>query len=239
MQFSYCMQKHIKTLTIYFNTEITYSEIPLFRGAVLQALDHNAPLLFHNHTGADTFRFSYPLIQYKRLHGKAALTCIEEGVDEVGQLMMNTSGRMNIGQREVECSVEKVQPARILVQTWNHSSCYKLHRWLPLNTKNYHLYQSMDNDNERMALLEQILKGNLLSMLKGLDIRIETELTVKITNLSEPYIIHNKGVAMMAFNADFSSNLSIPNNLGIGKNASIGYGVVHQIKNKNEYTNEN
>ena len=43
----------------------------------------------------------------------------------------------------------------------------------------------------------------------------------------------------MAFNADFSSNLSIPNNLGIGKNASIGYGVVHQIKNKNEYTNEN
>jgi hypothetical protein len=38
---------------------------------------------------------------------------------------------------------------------------------------------------------------------------------------------------MMAFNADFISNLSIPNNLGIGKNASIGCGVVHQVKKEN------
>ena len=39
---------------------------------------------------------------------------------------------------------------------------------------------------------------------------------------------------MLAFNADFKCNLTIPNNLGIGKNASIGYGVVHLMKKDKE-----
>ena len=41
----------------------------------------------------------------------------------------------------------------------------------------------------------------------------------------------------MAFNADFKCNLSIPNNLGIGKNASIGYGIVHQVKKDKDSNN--
>ena len=78
-------------------------------------------------------------------------------------------------------------------------------------------------------------------MLKGLDIHLEKELLVKITQLSDPYLIYNKGVGMMAFNADFISNLSIPNNLGVGKNASIGCGVVHQEKKviKDKENNDN
>ena len=78
--------------------------------------------------------------------------------------------------------------------------------------------------------LENILKGNLLSMLKGLDIHLEQELVLRITELSEPFLLNNKGVKLMAFNADFKCNLSIPNNIGIGKNASIGFGTVTEIK---------
>ena len=70
-------------------------------------------------------------------------------------------------------------------------------------------------------------------MLKGLDIHLEQELLVKITQLSDPYIVYNKGIGMTAFNADFNCNLTIPNNVGIGKNASIGYGIVHLEKNNN------
>ena len=91
---------------------------------------------------------------------------------------------------------------------------------------------------EKIAFLENILKGNLLSMLKGLDIHLEKELILKITKLSEPYLQYNKGVKMMAFNADFKCNLSIPNNLGIGKNASIGNGTVHQLQEGKD-NNEN
>jgi hypothetical protein len=113
-----------------------------------------------------------------------------------------------------------------------------LNRWLPLNAKNYLLYKSTEDENERKAMLENILKGNLLSMLKGLGIHLEDELLVRITQLSDSYIIYNKGIALMAFNANFTSNLSIPNNLGIGKNASIGCGIVHQEKPHKTETKE-
>ena len=228
------MPKYIRTLTITYDTEISYKEIPLFRGAVLKSMGDKANLLFHNHTGDETFRYAYPLIQYKRLGGKASMVCVEEGADFIGQFLSESDGTLKIGQREVNCNACRVTPVRLLVQTWKAPFKYHLNRWLPLNAKNYRIYQMTDDENERRILLENILKANLLSMLKGLGIHLEDELLVMISELSEPYILYNKGIGMMAFNADFTSNLSIPNNLGIGKNASIGFGVVHQERNNKE-----
>lgn len=222
------MAKYIRTLIVFYDTEISYKEIPLFRGAVLASLGDKASLLYHNHTGANTFRYSYPLIQYKRIGSKAAIVCVGEGTDVIGQFLTETSGQMIIGQREVKCNISRVIPAKVLVQTWQKTFAYHLRRWLPFNPKNYMLYQTTDNADERKVLLEKILKGNLLSMLKGLGIFLENELFVEITQQSDSYIIYNKGIALMAFNVDFISNLSLPNSIGIGKNASIGCGVVHQ-----------
>ena len=121
------------------------------------------------------------------------------------------------------------------VQLWKTSFTYDLKRWLPLNGKNYHLYQLAENDQEKKELLEKILRGNLLSMLKGLNIFVEEELTVRIVFQDKPHIIYYQGIALMSFNIKFESNLSIPNNIGIGKNSSIGYGVIHQEqKDKNK-----
>lgn len=232
------MAKYIKVLTVTYNTEISYKEIPLFRGAVLHSMGDSANLLYHNHTGKNTFRYSYPLIQYKRIGGKATIVCIEEGTDVIGQFLSETTKPIRIGAREAKCETGKILPAKILMQTWNHPFSYQIFRWLPLNKENYRKYQETEGIIEKVSLLEGILKGNLLSMLKGLDIYLDNELTLKITNLSEPYILHNKNVALMAFNADFNCNLSMPDNVGIGKNASIGYGVIHR-KKKEEQHKEN
>lgn len=226
------MSNNIRILTVQFNADINYKEIPLFRGAVLKSMGDKANLLYHNHTGKDTFRYSYPLIQYKRLGGKAVIVCIEEGADIIGQFFSENTGHLHIGERIVKCNVMKMVPAKILVQIWKTSFKYHISRWLPLNTKNYLQYQKLEGMIEKVSLLEGILKANLLSMLKGLGIYIEEEINVSITNLSDSYIIYNKRVAMMAFNADFICNLSIPNNIGIGKNASIGYGVIYQNRNE-------
>ena len=233
------MAKYIRTLTVTFDTDISYKEIPLFRGAVLKSMGDKANLLYHNHSGAETFRYSYPLIQYKRLGGKASIVCIEEGADAIGQFLSEMTDSIMIGEREVKCNTDRLMPSKLLVQTWQSSFLYQVFRWLPLNKENYIRYQTAEGLIEKIAILENILKGNLLSMLKGLDIFLEGELIVKITNLSEPYILHNKGVALMAFNADFNCNLSIPNNIGIGKNASIGYGVIHQKKKEVQQKEDN
>lgn len=227
------MAKYIRTLTIQTDAEIHQKEVPLFRGAVISSLGDHANLLFHNHIGDDKLRYTYPLIQYKRIGKKAAIVCIEEGVDLIGQFLTETSDKLKIGNREIEWNTRRIQPARLLIQTWEDAFDYHISRWLPLNSKNYQQYQNTEGLVEKIALLENILKGNLLSMLKGLDIHLEQELIVRITQLSDPYILYNKGIGMTAFNADFKCNLTIPNHVGIGKNASIGYGIVHLEKKDN------
>jgi hypothetical protein len=218
--------------------EIRQKEVPLFRGAVLKSMGDQADLLYHNHVGNDKLRYSYPLIQYKRIGGKAAIVCIEDGVDLIGQFLTRADGSMTIGTREITFSTSRIQPARLLIQTWEDAFDYHVTHWLPLNAKNYQIYQATETVIERVMLLENILKANLLSMLKGLGIHLEQELLVKITQLSDPYVLYNKGIGMTAFNVDFCSNLSIPNNVGIGKNASIGYGIVHlERKDKNNHNN--
>ena len=233
------MAKYIRTLTVLTDAEIQQKEVPLFRGAVINCLGEKANILFHNHLEENKLRYSYPLIQYKRLGGKAAVVCVDEAVDLIGQFLTEANGTLKIGEREVSWQTCRIQPARLLIQTWEQPFRYHISRWLPLNSKNYQVYKSIEGVVERVAFLENILKGNLLSMLKGLSIHLEQELLVKITEISEPYLLYNKGVKLTAFNADFNCNLTIPNNVGIGKNASIGFGVVHLEKETKEVKQNN
>ena len=78
------MQNDIHILVIRFKNEISLLEIPFFRGAILHALHGEANVLFHNHVDESSFRYSYPLIQYKRIQGKAAIVCLKEGTEAIG-----------------------------------------------------------------------------------------------------------------------------------------------------------
>ena len=73
----------VKLLIIQFNNTIERKEIPLFRGAVIEAVKDSDNILFHNHLG-DGFRYAYPLIQYKRLQKRATIVCINEGTNSIG-----------------------------------------------------------------------------------------------------------------------------------------------------------
>ncbi len=224
------MAKYIRTLTIYYDTDISYKEIPLFRGAVLKSLGDKANVLYHNHTGEDTFRYSYPLIQYKRLNGKATVVCIEEGIELVGQLLSDFYSMINLGQRETECKVMQVLSSKDLIQLSNTSKEYHLHQWLPLNAKNYKQYQNTDDLIEKIKIIERVLIGNILSFLKGVDIHLEDQLFVHITDILSQKVITYKEVKLMAFDVKFKANISLPSYIGIGKNASIGNGILTEIK---------
>ena len=42
----------------------------------------------------------------------------------------------------------------------------------------------------------------------------------------------------MAFDIEFVTNMSLPDYIGIGKNASIGYGVITHVRNETVMINE-
>jgi hypothetical protein len=231
------MKDTIHILIVLFKNRIEQREVPLFRGAVIHALQDTPNLLYHNHT-EEGFRYAYPLIQYKRIHGQAAIVCIKEGSEAIGQFFANASRQLSIGTREVVMEIESVRAHQILVQPWNSTFGYRIRCWLPLNADNYHKYQFVSSLSERIAMLEKILIGNLLSFAKGINLYVEQPVTCSITSLSTPYPILHKGIKLMAFDVECRSNLSIPDYVGIGKNASMGCGVIRRMGKKEESKDE-
>lgn len=220
------MVKEIRTLTVLYHTKLKNYEIQLFRGAVLKSLGNKANVLYHNHTGEDTFRYAYPLIQYKRLNGEAAIVCVEEGADIIGQFLKETSEPLMLGDREVTFEVEKVIPEKTAVGVTEMPITYRLYQWLPLNSKNYEQYKETENLVEKIQILERVLAGNIISFLSGVGAYLDDKFDVHVTNITNQKLMTYKKVKLMAFDIEFKANLSLPSYVGIGKNASIGNGVL-------------
>ena len=147
------MEKTIRSLTVLYKTNIKDNEVHLFRGAVLKSMSERANVLYHNHIGEKTFRFSYPLIQYKSLNCKAAITCVDEGTDIIGQFFTETTEPLMIGHRQTKLEVEKVIPEKTTIQVTDLQEPYELHQWLPLNSKNYEQYQHAESMVDKIQIL--------------------------------------------------------------------------------------
>ena len=117
------------------------------------------------------------------------------------------------------------------VLTENADSHYRLRSWLPLNSENYKQYQESESLVERIQILERVLVGNILSFLKGVDIYLEEQLAVHVTDITGQRAVTYKKVKLMAFDIEFKANIQLPQYIGIGKNASIGCGVLTKITN--------
>lgn len=230
--------KRIRVLTVKYTADIAQHEVPLFRGAVNAAMGGEANILFHNHKDDNSLRYSYPLVQYKRIGGKAAMVCISSGTDVIGQFLATDSDIMILGDRQVRLEIESIVPRQLMVQTWNSKFAYNLRRWIPLNAGNYKNYQKCDSLTEKIGLLEKILIGNLLSLAKGLEINVTEQIEVKIKKIEEPYAVKNKNIKLLAFDIEFVSNMSIPDFVGLGKNASIGFGIVTQKTERRKKDNK-
>ncbi len=220
-----------RTLTIRFANPLRPHEVPLLRGAVINALRHKLTLF---HTGADTLRYSYPLIQYKVLNGQAAMVCLNEGADAVGEFFASGNYDVRLGERAATLVVDRIEPRQWQVQVWDQMFGYRLWRWLPLNGENYRQWQADESPAARAALLQRVLTGNILSLAKGLGIGLEAPVKAAITSMDEPRSTVAKGVRMLTVNATFTTNVSLPLQAGLGKHASLGYGVVSRLKNKTQ-----
>ncbi len=218
----------IPVLTIIFDNEISQIEIPMFRGAIISKVTAEYTL-FHNHTD-DGFRYRYPLIQYKRIGGKAAIVCIGEGADAIGQFFANADFDLQIGNRSATFKVCKVEPNRVLIQPWEQIFKYTCRKWLPLNKENYEQYKNLEGVAERALFLQKILIGNILSMCTGLGIHIEKNIECSVTNISETNVYKYKGVLMTGFDIEFKTNMLMPDYIGLGKGVSLGFGMIKQIK---------
>ena len=219
----------IPTIVIQFNNEIEPQAIPFFRGAVIASLEKK-DILFHNHD-EDKLRYSYPLVQYKRIHKKAAVMGVGKGIEAISQLLSAGDFHYQIGNEKVGMQIQAVNAYdNEIILTENADNRYRIQNWLPLNTDNYKQYQETDNMVDRIHILERVLIGNILSFLKGVGIHMEDQIVLSITNITSQHAVTYKNVKLMGFDIEFKTNITFPQYIGIGKNASVGCGVISIIK---------
>lgn len=220
--------KKVKYLTIRFKNEIGLREIPKFRGAVIECAGREH-LLFHNHAG-EGLRYAYPLIQYKRIGNKAGLVCLEDGVHEVHAFFQGRPQTLRLGEREITPEVERLQMNEITLQAWDKLFSYRLSNWLALKQENYAAYQAMPGEAERRRFLSTILRGNLLSLAKGLGWYVDREIRVELQHVSPLRLMTYKNTHLSAFDLRFRTNVWLPEFVGLGKGAALGFGMVQKDK---------
>lgn len=213
-------------LNIRFENEILFHEIPAFRGAIISKVPSEITL-FHNHID-DGLRYRYPLIQYKRINGKAAILCIGVGTEAIGNFFAGADFNLSIGQRQENFSIESVKAEQWTIQSWDKTFNYTIRKWLPFNSENYKEFIALDGVVEKTAKLEKLLIGNILSMCTGLNVHMEKEISCKITEILDSKIYTFKGVKMQSFDLSFKSNVYLYDYIGLGKGVSHGFGVVKQ-----------
>jgi hypothetical protein len=234
------MPEHVKTIKIVivqFNLPIRNEDLPHFRGAVIETTKRNNDL-FHNHT-RDGVIYRYPRIQYKKIKGKAALVCFEEGTEAIHEFFSNTDWSLRLGEAQHEIRVEEIKARQFNTGVWETRFNYRMTNWLPLNQENYHKYQQTESLSGKTVILEKALLGNLLTFIEGMGIETDKKITAIITRIAREKVLMYHGQLMQSYDLHFSTNVSVPNYASLGKGASIGYGVVMQeMKGKTDKPEE-
>lgn len=223
--------KKIRILEIIFSPEIKGWQINLFRGAIANKVGRDS-VLFHNHT-TNGYRYKYPFIQYKRLQKKAAIVCVEQGVDEIYKLFNQPDWKMNLNGDEFEMKIEKLNVNAFNLNVWDKMFSYRIFNWLALNPENHKKFSQTDSLIERIGILEDLLTANILSFAKGVEwyLDIDKKIEVKITEIIDEKVKRYKNMPRVAFDVEFKTNVFIPQHIGLGKAASHGYGVVYKVMN--------
>ena len=223
------MENSIKLLIVKFKNQLTHDEVKYFRGAVIRSLPEK-DVLFHNH-GEEGLRYAYPLIQYKRIQNCAAIVCLNEGTEVIGDFFSTYQPHFMIGNHPVNMKIDRLSPVfSAIAQTDKQMMTYRLTRWLPLNGKNYSVYHQLEGIAERVLFLEKILVANILACTKGLHIHLEKQLVCKIQHIADSYPVTPKGIRFMAFDLTFTANIALCDYICLGKNASMGCGPLAQVQ---------
>lgn len=214
--------------TALFKNQISDDEIPFFRGAMIRLSGDDT--LFHNHNG-DGFNYIYPLVQYKRIKGCGAVIGINQGAEAVERLFGTESTfQCQLGNRNVGLELASIRTESLFSCCGESDNTYRIRYWLPLNCDNYKEYQQTKGLIERIAILEKILVGNVLSFGKGIGIHFDFPVTCCIIELENPGLSRYKEVELMSFSAVFQCNVFLPEYIGLGKSSSVGYGIVNCIR---------
>lgn len=224
----------IKIVTLNYEIE---DKLPVRYGHKLRGYFANnfKEILFHNHYDDGGYRYGYPLIQYKIIHGQPFVLGINKGGELIAEHFLSID-RLVLGGKEYYTPGGQLSVDSEVVRINNdyEMPIYKytfITPWLGLSQENYRTYKNKYIDKsqkERMDFLKSIITGNILSFASEIDWWIEEEVNIvpSLSNISVKF----KGEDMIGFTGFFYSNVYLPENIGLGKSTSRGFGTIIREK---------
>ncbi len=222
------MDNAINIGTLHFKERLTLSQARQLRGAVVSLVgrDH---LLFHNHNEEGGLRYGYPMVQYKSLDGHAAVVGIGDAVTQLMELSLRFPCEVILGEQPVPLHVDSYQVAPYRPEFDIRPKLYSLTNYIALNSENVKKYETMLALTDKISFIEDILTANILAFLKGIGYRAQEQIACALTAMQEPRELDYKHVSFSTFNLQFVSNIELPDNIGLGKSSSIGFGTLKRL----------
>lgn len=222
----------VRSLFISFAESLSAAELPAFRGAIGKAVGPEA-VLFHQHEPDGRLRYQYPLIQYRLYDGRPALFWLHDGVEAAQLFLQRPDWELNLGGQPVAFTLADMRVRqhylRILPEH-ELALCYRVRQWLPFNQENYEHWQQESSLAARYGLLEKLLVGHMLAFAAGVDWFVPTPIKVALTHVRPVRGGWVKGQSRVAFDVEFRTNVVLPEAIGLGRNVSLGYGVVQTLR---------
>ncbi len=218
-----------KSTLLLDNVRLRPSQIHKFRGFIGNLFsDYD---LIHNHnrlTGKYIYR--YPLIQFKLVSGKPAIIAItDQAVNLFSEIFMKLDkivvDGVTIPVFEKNLKIEDVEFG-YSAETFMYEF---VSPWIGLNQKNYQKYDETITIKEKNEILKRTLIGNILSMAKYLDCWLGKNQKINLELQVKEKKVNLKRKSMLGFTGIFKTNFMIPDDLGIGKSVSRGFGTVRRV----------
>lgn len=187
-----------------------------------------SPVL-HNHYEDGRFRYKYPSVQYKVINNIPTLIGIQEGAELLPSLFLKikeldiNGQKIDINTKNIELKNEEVGYSKYLHE-YQFSTL-----WMALNQINYVKYQKLIREEDKQDMLNAILVGHILSFFRNTHIELGSNERLMAKVKVEEKSTNFKENKMVAFSGSFVINALLPNEIGLGKAVSRGFGTIAKI----------
>jgi len=183
--------------------------------------------LLHNHYADGSHIYRYPLVQYKVVNKVPMLVGVGEGAPLLVELFLQIR-ELELEGQAIPVHQKNIRSAKATIGVSEGELFqYRFETlWMALNQKNYTAYQKAE-EQERRRILDKILVPNMISFLKGIGYREEGRILAKAS--TEEQATKFKDQKMLAFHGTFTTNMQLPDFIGLGKSVSRGYGAIVRV----------
>jgi len=184
----------------------------------------------HKDTGTD-FLYRYPAVQCKTIKNSLMVIGISQGADLLQQI---SDGQVEIGAGDNSCTILE-RDLSIRQEEFGITADSKTYEfltpWLALNQQNAKKFYDLKGKPERDAFMQKILAGTLSTLAKSVDYPVNKPIACEAKVRFKHERINRENV--MVFVGRFTTNLKIPDYLGIGQSVSQGYGTIRETAPEN------